>query len=204
MNDSVKIIIIEPSILIRSGMIAVLHRLNMIQMEVLEVPDIEQLKVFLGRQKPDILILNPAVLGTFSLQQIKKEVANSNLKCIALQSALYDISALKPYDEVISIYDSAEQISEKLMKLIIDPEIDRRHESLTIREKEIIICVIKGMTNKQIAEKLFLSTHTVISHRRNIAMKLQIHSTAGLTIYAIVNRLVELDEIKDISGSINE
>ena len=52
------------------------------------------------------------------------------------------------------------------------------------------------MTNKETAEKLFLSIHTVITHRRNIARKLQIHSPAGLTIYAIVNKLVELSEVK--------
>ena len=45
------------------------------------------------------------------------------------------------------------------------------------------------MTNKQIAERLCLSAHTVITHRRNIAGKLQIHSPAGLTIYAIVNKV---------------
>lgn len=69
--------------------------------------------------------------------------------------------------------------------------------ALSLREKEIIVCVVKGMTNKQIADKLCISTHTVITHRRNIAAKLQIHSAAGLTIYAIVNKLVELSEIKD-------
>ena len=53
------------------------------------------------------------------------------------------------------------------------------------------------MSNKEIADRLCLSVHTVITHRRNIARKLQIHSPAGLTIYAIVNKLVELNEIKD-------
>ena len=52
------------------------------------------------------------------------------------------------------------------------------------------------MTNKEIADALYLSAHTVITHRRNIARKLQIHSPAGLTIYAIVNKLVELQDIK--------
>ena len=70
-------------------------------------------------------------------------------------------------------------------------------EPLSAREKEIIVCVVKGMTNKAIADKLYLSIHTVITHRRNIARKLQIHSPAGLTIYAIVNKLVELSDIKD-------
>lgn len=70
-------------------------------------------------------------------------------------------------------------------------------EPLSAREKEIIVCVVKGLTNKQIADTLCISAHTVITHRRNIAAKLQIHSAAGLTIYAIVNKLVELSEIKD-------
>jgi regulator of cell morphogenesis and NO signaling len=69
-------------------------------------------------------------------------------------------------------------------------------EQLSIREKEIIACVAKGMTSKEIADKLCLSVHTVTTHRRNITGKLQIHTPAGLTIYAIVNKLVSLDEIK--------
>lgn len=72
-----------------------------------------------------------------------------------------------------------------------------RPEPLSAREKEIIVCVVKGLTNKQIADVLCISTHTVITHRRNIAAKLQIHSAAGLTIYAIVNKLVELSEIRE-------
>ena len=78
-----------------------------------------------------------------------------------------------------------------------EDEKDSEQETLSQREKEIITCVVKGMTNKAIADKLYLSIHTVITHRRNIAAKLQIHSAAGLTIYAIVNKLVELSEIKD-------
>ena len=76
------------------------------------------------------------------------------------------------------------------------PERSSEQETLSAREKEIIACVVKGMTNKEIAESLCLSIHTVITHRRNIARKLQIHSPAGLTIYAIVNKLVELTDIK--------
>lgn len=69
-------------------------------------------------------------------------------------------------------------------------------EQLSNREKEIVACIAKGMTTKEIAESLFLSTHTVNTHRRNICSKLQIHSPAGLTIYAIVNKLVRIDQIK--------
>ena len=58
-------------------------------------------------------------------------------------------------------------------------------EVLSDREKDIIICVAKGMNNKEIADYLYLSVHTVTTHRRNISNKLQIHTTAGLIIYAI-------------------
>jgi len=69
-------------------------------------------------------------------------------------------------------------------------------EILSDREKEIVVYVVKGLTNKEIADKLFLSINTVTTHRRNIARKLDIHSSSGLTIYAIVNKLVQLDEIQ--------
>ncbi|WP_297644159.1 helix-turn-helix transcriptional regulator [uncultured Bacteroides sp.] len=76
--------------------------------------------------------------------------------------------------------------------------IDKRDklETLSDREKDIIACVTKGMSNKEIADALYLSVHTVTTHRRNISNKLQIHTTAGLTIYAIANKLVNIEEIQ--------
>ena len=68
-------------------------------------------------------------------------------------------------------------------------------ELLSNREKDVVICIVQGMTNKEIADHLFISINTVITHRRNIARKLQIHSTAGLTIYAIVNNLVDINAL---------
>lgn len=64
-------------------------------------------------------------------------------------------------------------------------------EAISEREKEIIVCLVQGMSNKEIAAQLFISVHTVITHRRNISRKLQIHSLAGLTIYAIANNLID-------------
>lgn len=67
--------------------------------------------------------------------------------------------------------------------------------ALSDREKDVIICLVQGLSNKQIADQLFISVNTVITHRRNIARKLQIHSPAGLTIYAIVNNLVDIKAV---------
>ena len=70
------------------------------------------------------------------------------------------------------------------------------NESLSEREKDVVISMVQGMTNKEIADHLCISINTVITHRRNIARKLQIHSPAGLTIYAIVNNLVDISLVK--------
>ena len=69
-------------------------------------------------------------------------------------------------------------------------------ETLSDREKDVIISLVQGMQNKEIADHLCISVNTVITHRRNIARKLQIHSPAGLTIYAIVNNLVDISTVK--------
>lgn len=78
------------------------------------------------------------------------------------------------------------------------PELAEQKDILSDREKDILVGVVKGQTNKEIADSLFLSVHTVLTHRRNIARKLEIHSPAGLVIYAIVNGIVKMEDIKEI------
>lgn len=83
----------------------------------------------------------------------------------------------------------------------VQPHSFRRHqlpetEELSGRERDVLVQVVRGLSNKEIADVLCISTHTVISHRKNIARKLNIHSTAGLTIYAIVNKLVDLNSLE--------
>ncbi len=82
----------------------------------------------------------------------------------------------------------AESISTRISDMIKGAE---RGETVSDREKDIIVCLVQGMSNKEIADHLFISVNTVITHRRNIARKLQIHSVAGLTIYAIANNLID-------------
>jgi regulator of cell morphogenesis and NO signaling len=81
-----------------------------------------------------------------------------------------------------------DDVSARISSLISNAE---GQESISEREKEIIVCLVQGMSNKEIANQLFISINTVITHRRNIVRKLQIHSLAGLTIYAIANNLID-------------
>lgn len=68
--------------------------------------------------------------------------------------------------------------------------------ALSPREREVVSCLAMGLSNKEIASKLNISINTVITHRKNIAAKLSIHSVAGITIYAIVNNLVDINSAK--------
>lgn len=197
-DSSLKIAIAEPSVIIRSGLSVALKRIPGIHIQTFEIASYDLLANYIRLHKPDVLILNPSFWGMANLPKIKEDSGHNTLKCFALLSGIVDESILKHYDEKISLYDTVEQLKEKLDKLFeTEPEdLTDGTNTLSLREKEILTCVVKGQTNKEIAQTLFLSTHTVITHRRNIARKLEIHSTAGLTIYAIVNKLIELDEIK--------
>ena len=81
-----------------------------------------------------------------------------------------------------------DDVSSKISNMIRNAETS---ESISDREKEILMCLVQGMSNKEIAAHLFISVNTVITHRRNISRKLQIHSLAGLTIYAIANNMID-------------
>jgi DNA-binding NarL/FixJ family response regulator len=195
----IHIAIVEPSVIIRNGIVSVLKRLNL-DIDIVEISDMPQLQSLLEKHNPDVVIIDPTQIGMISLQHIKENLCGSK-KFIALQSNLADASALKGYDEFISLYDSAEQIKAKVESVISEnKQDDSDKQELSQREKEIVSCIVKGLTNKQIAEVLHLSVHTVMTHRRNISGKLQIHSSAGLAIYAIVNKLVSLDEIKGLKN----
>ena len=123
-----------------------------------------------------------------------------------LHSALYDISTcekdLRMHCQVEDdIFVPAVQILENQVALTAQPA-DAQAENketagnvLSEREQEIVHWVVCGLSNKQIGERLFISPNTVLTHRKNIARKLDIHSVAGLTIYAIVNGIVEIGDI---------
>ena len=202
MKLSLKIAIVEPSVMVRTGLGTLLRKLSGMQITVVEILKVESLLESLRIHKPDVLIACPQLLLHHSFHRLREESAQAEMKIMALMTSLCPMSLLRMFDEQISLYDASEQIREKLERLIDvssdDGSVENGEEqqSLSAREKEIVICVVKGMTNREIADKLFLSAHTVITHRRNIARKLQIHSPSGLTNYAIVNKLVELKDIK--------
>lgn len=200
-NEVIRIAIAETSVIIRGGLTAALRRLPNVKVQPIELLSIEALHDCVRTQCPDMLIVNPAFGDYFDIGKFREETSGKKIRVIALVTSFVDASLLSKYDESISIFDDLERLSKKISGLLNVPSEEEdleNQDALSQREKEIVICVVKGMTNKEIAEKLFLSIHTVITHRRNISKKLQIHSAAGLTIYAIVNKLVTLNDVKGL------
>ena len=102
------------------------------------------------------------------------------------------VPAIRRMEKMVKQTDVSRNISDMVFKGGVGQSAD----SLSDREKDVIVALVQGMSNKEIADHLCISINTVITHRRNIARKLQIHSPAGLTIYAIVNGLVDITSVK--------
>jgi len=102
------------------------------------------------------------------------------------------VPAIRRLEQIVKQNDVTKNISDMVFK----GGIGQNPDALSDREKDVIVALVQGMSNKEIADHLCISTNTVITHRRNIARKLQIHSPAGLTIYAIVNGLVDISSVK--------
>ena len=88
------------------------------------------------------------------------------------------------------------EVTRNITDMVFKGGASQSSDALSEREKDVIVALVQGMANKEIADHLCISVNTVITHRRNIARKLQIHSPAGLTIYAIVNGLVDISAVK--------
>ena len=101
------------------------------------------------------------------------------------------VPAIRRLEQQTKQSDVTRNISDMVFKNGLNSD-----EALSDRERDVIISLVQGMSNKEIADHLCISVNTVITHRRNIARKLQIHSPAGLTIYAIVNNLVDISSVK--------
>ena len=117
----------------------------------------------------------------------------NNEEWLALHAEVEDnifIPAIKYLEEKSRQSDVSAKISNMIGKN------QEGADALGEREKDVIVALVQGMSNKEIAEHLCISVNTVITHRRNIARKLQIHSPAGLTIYAIVNNLIDISAVK--------
>ena len=124
-------------------------------------------------------------------------VRDSMADIVIVDPVIFDYAsreAMKNYDETISIYDSPATVISKLRNSLTHTSGKSRadsREELSAREKEILVCVARGMLNKEIADRYHISIYTVITHRKNITRKTGIKTVAGLTVYALLNNLID-------------
>lgn len=193
-----KIIIVETSNIISSGLSSFFNDMN--QMTVASVVDnVEDLQDKMIIHNPDILIINPMILG-YNINVFFKNLNQNypNINVIALVTTYLDKNILKYFKETIELTDNKQKVVNKLLNILNnndDSSSQNESVELSNREEDVLVCVAKGMTNKDISEALNISVHTVITHRKNIVKKTGIKSVSGLTVYALLNNLVEESEI---------
>ncbi len=206
-NESTRIAVAETSVILRSGVVAALKRSSTNSLQFVELDSPENFARQIRPYSPNMLIINPFFGGQFNISRCRtdRELGLTDTKIVALVTAVVDPAVLEQYDACISLYDDEQTLRSTLDEAMgvdenmpedVDDVLDGDEEPLSTREKEIICEVVKGKTNKEVAHHFNLSVFTVQTHRRNIARKLRIHSSTALAIYAITNKLVSINEVK--------
>ena len=193
-----KILIAETSPIISSGLSSFFNDMSQITVASI-VDNIDDLQDRIIMHNPDVLVINPMMLGCMLNTFVKQMTQNHpNVNRVALVTSYVDKNILKNFKEVIELSDNKQKVINKMLNLQNNnDETSAQNESVDLsnREVDVLVCVAKGMTNKDISDMLNISVHTVITHRKNIVKKTGIKSVSGLTVYALLNNLVEESEI---------
>ncbi len=180
-----RIAIVEPSIVVAEGIESILRR----SAEYDVVCNVRSWAEFEQHRSADVDVV------LLSLQYAHEDVGT--MAKIGIQTALAEVETLRKFSAVVSLYSTHEELF-KVLREVADtphaPSYSDSHE-LSERERDVLVLVAKGYTNKEIATKLFISPHTVISHRKNIVHKTGIRSVAGLTVYAVLNKLIDSEQL---------
>ena len=189
-----RILLIEKSSVVATGFTEILQKRA--AFEVTAVADtLNRIAERIIVERPDLIVLNPTLID-YSKRNTFRAIFQESPKIpiVALVYSYFDQQWLKNFNAVIEINDDEAKIdtllNDALLSSFEQPESNDLYE-LTDREREVLVELSKGLTNKEIAEKLHISVHTAITHRKNIIKKTGIKSVAGLTVYAMLNNLIE-------------
>ena len=197
--DKTKVLVVDHSEIIRQGIQSIL-KVQSFNYEVRFSDNTREISEQIRSGNVDILLVNPSAYFDSKGERIKllrHEAINFGFKLIAMVYAYFDEQLLSLFDEVIYINDEEEKIFSKLEKIVETGNTamdEDENASLSQRELDVVKLVALGKSNRDIAEELFISIHTVISHRKNITNKLGIKSVSGLTIYAVINKLIGTED----------
>jgi DNA-binding NarL/FixJ family response regulator len=194
-------ILVIDSYLVRKGVIALLNRIHGVRV-LKEFGAKEAFLPYLESKPVDYIVIGLHEFQHWSGLFISKPELLE--KTILLEGAYKDglIQTVSTSDVQASLHlmEDRDSLIAKIRNLLDrrDKDPERLSMELSPREITIVRLVSMGLTNREIAEKLFLSAHTVMSHRKNINSKLGIKSISGLTIYAIVNNIITIEEVSSL------
>lgn len=185
-----KIIIAEPSEIIREGLSNILTNR---EYEIMFVNSLDEISNYKNYYPIDVILVNPVLLqnNTPIFNKISSELTET--KWLGIVFSFFEKKVLGPLDDLIDINDNSQIINEKITRLLNLKTTNIRNV-ISEREIDVLKLLVEGNSNKEIADKLFISTHTVMTHRKNIAQKTGIRSVSGLTIYAVVNKIITLED----------
>ena len=190
--------ILSPSHIVISGLCSLQEQIKEMAFTFISLND-NDIESQITKHHLVAVIADPLSKSFHQLIELRNENEKSkSIPLITISSSLLPNDLSEIADARLSIYDSPATIIQTIQTLVSSHvnEVEDARTDLTPREKEIVVGIVKGLSNKEIAQEINVSVNTVMTHRRNIASKLQIHSPAGLTIYAIVSKLVSIDDIK--------
>lgn len=193
-----KILLIMPSKVIARGIEAVLSELGEFRVEGILSDLSHASEARLRNLDADVILIDPVLADYTSRMNVRSRISEySSAAVVALKSVPMDEEQLKQYDGAVGLYDDPVAIVRKLRESLSSREESPESEGydLSAREKDILVCVAKGMLNKEIADHYNISIHTVITHRKNITRKTGIKTVAGLTVYALLNNLIDSGSI---------
>lgn len=194
-----KVALLLPSVLVARGFESVFADLGEFRVSGVLSDLGNAAEVRMKLEGADVIVVDPVVFEYAVRGNVKSVISQySDAAVVGLQSISMSDEAWKQYDEVINVYDAPPVIIRKLRSALSSRTEQPRQEGeeLSAREKEILVCVAKGMLNKEIADHFNISIYTVITHRKNITRKTGIRTVAGLTVYALLNNLIDYSSIE--------
>ncbi len=148
-----------------------------------------------------VILVNPVVFNNCHNALNKFSMHFQGINLIGLISTYYDRNLCSNFVDCIYLNDDINTIENIITKhLTLKSETKSTSDNaLSERETEVLKLLVSGKLNKEIAEALFISIHTVVTHRKNISNKLGVKSTAAMAIYAVANNIIDLnDSLKSI------
>lgn len=196
-DKKIQTVIASEQYLVRLGVKTLLNVIG-IESDLYEADSFEELER-LVEIVPNLnyLILSEDLLPSHKQDCLKKIKGSCSL-CKAMIISQQKISDCV-FDNFILHSYNRKRVVEKLQQFFQEPDVTVEIDhscALSDREIDVLRAVALGGANKEIANQLFISINTVITHRKNITGKLGIKTISGLTVYALINHIIKAEEVR--------